>query len=55
MVEQDLRVLSFRPTENQVTGSRIQSLLAKKWIVEPDQEPEFLQGLFSTTEMKQAV
>lgn len=45
MCEQDLRLLSFIPTEHQVTGSRIPDLLDRKFIIRPDEPPEFIDRL----------
>ncbi len=43
--EQDLRVLSFIPKENQITGSRIIALLKKNYVIRTDERPEFYSDL----------
>jgi hypothetical protein len=43
--EQDLRILSFLPTEYQVTGSRIQALLENKFVIREGEPPEFIHLL----------
>lgn len=45
MTEADLRVLSFCPAENQITGSRIPELLDRKFIIHKDEPPEFIELL----------
>jgi len=45
MCEQDLRILSFLPTEYQITGSRIPVLLDGKFVIRKDEPPEFINLL----------
>lgn len=45
MCEQDLRILSFLPTEFQVTGSRIRALLDDKFVIREGQPLEFIHLL----------
>lgn len=45
MCEQDLRILSFLPTEYQITGSRIPALLDGKFVIRKGEPPEFIHLL----------